>query len=353
MTIIEYSGAILMEHLAYLPHTIEAQKPPADLPALIEVAKQLHAKHEQARQEGTVVEVQPLIDLEKATIQAPEKRKVIDQCLGLLNEVMKGLHGYFIFASTAMYMHAKELPEDAPGRAEMMRSPGDLDMHITSEKTLRAVMQRLERAAQVDPEFVQQVHFENNGKPRQLRGQDTAVLPGFIIVQTDGKTYKYPFEFFMNHRGTDQLMQGPTKERVTTVNGLRVLSHEGLQRQYTRNYEIETRVDQAVERTMHALTHDKHYVHLIQQSFDAFLHEGVIKPEFQELLHQLEVASPYELSKLYVLYDQMQTAPERSAQHEDAKKQMAEILGPFKTKAFKRLHDAEIVAQLNRVEVSA
>ncbi len=259
------------------------------------------------------------------------QKRVTDLAISTFGNILSEQKNYAVFASTALYLHGKRLKDrevevgntfDVP--------PGDFDVTVFSEKDLFDIRDRLGRD--------ERVQFQNNGQPILFPDKETKVISGTINLEVETKNGRvrvpYEFEFFLNTR---IVSKNATRESIE-INGLRVLTLDGLLAQYAKNLELETRVDrevQAVTKLLVQLTRkevlEKHseilsLLRLTEKDLDLFY-------QIQKRLTELEGANTTELTL-------------KESLRQSLISQRATVLSGLKTKIPKRLANIEVIQSL-------
>ncbi len=284
-----------------------------------------------------------------STAPEAERRAAIEQLLTILGQAMAGIEGYCVFASTALYV--------APTRDHQL--PGDFDLAIDDDRTRQRIQERWDNLPDVHPNIIKAVHFENSGRPRQLRHQSTAHLPGYFLLRSPGssQTYRYNFEWFVHSPGIDDAVVRPNaKQQLTVSHGLRMLNSRGLQKQYERVQHVEA-IDPAVitdviDRVMNTLESNPQYLHATRHGLIDFQKNSTRVPDLlKPVLESLALDSPVRLAQLICAIDDHRKAPNAETQ-QVAYDRIVQLLQVFKNKTADRLQKLQTLRQLNRVEVT-
>lgn len=317
----------LMEDIAEHEKVIE------DLDFVENTAEDVVKWYEEQKQEkGPAGDI---LDLESPDLAKEEKVRATEVGLEVMRNVFSGLDNYVVMASTALYLHGKSI-EQTSGEERFIDSipPGDLDVAVFDQGDFNAIMERLQRI-----EAHPSVDSVSIKRPEQIPGEDTKKMNGHIILNMEGKKYKYSLEFFLNTRGTHRLINPQTQKMSQKQEGIRVLNLEGLQRQYQTNLSIEKRIDAAVEPIREALTTDADVISVIHEGFEHWA-ENKTWPEsgkFKDLVDHFQI-TPKDLAIAYGLNKDLREAEGSGnvAASTVIRSQLARVLGPFKTKVEKR-----------------
>ncbi len=262
------------------------------------------------------------VSVEDASLDTETKFAATDAGLVGMAEALKSIP-HAIFASTAKYLHGKEhsIPE------LLARTPGDFDAVVFSEADLKLARNRLSN--------IPGVKLAHDGEFTTLPG-GAQVLSGdlYVSVPTPNgeQVVAYPFEIFYN---SVIVTKDITSGRVP-MRGLSVLNRGALEKQYLKNLELESRIQQNVDAVATFLRTDE-----VQAEVKAFLAaESTTTPVWLEKL----ALSPDELRDFYVLEDKrhahMQSGGDESANARalrDIESKQTKLLSGMKTKIPSRL----------------
>lgn len=274
-----------------------------------------------------------VIDVESPALAPEIKAEVTDTALDLMRDVFSGIDDYVIFASTAMYLQGRERGIDT-----LDVPPGDLDVAVSSEETLKRVRERLGN--------VPGVRFDNSGRFKQFKGEDAKVLSGTITMKVNTsegrKTFSYPFEVFYQSR----MVKNETASKGEKLRGLNVLNLEGLQKQYGENLKFESRVQQSADEVAKFLANPE-----IAQRLQAELAKAEPDPWVGELKKSLQL-SDQDLQNFYKIKAEMDAAKADGTFDKKAfDSKLATTLAGLKTKIPKRLKNVMEVHDALRVNV--
>lgn len=293
-----------------------------------------------------------VIDTTDTSVSADRRRACTNHALSFVASLFQGIDEYAVFAGTAFYLHTKEI-EGIP--ANLKEPPGDLDVHIWSKTALDRFTQRIENM-KANPQVLK-VHYSNDGQLKRLQGQETQKLSGYIDFllpeeqETEGQKYRYHFEVFFNERGSDYLFDTQMKKTTEKkMGGIRVLSLEGLQRQYGKNAQMEYRVENAVKHLFRLLTQDPSTVAVIAQSFQEMAQDSSTIDQdsnggLRSILQSLGMSLP-DLAQFYHLYKEYEESDADSALHNILWTKITAVLGPFKAKPEKRERRIEEIREI-------
>lgn len=279
-----------------------------------------------------------MVDLDKkddaSTLE--KRRQYTDMGLELMRTVLSDIDDYTIFASSAMYLHSDRNEPGSEEQTMMNTPPGDLDIAMWSREDFDRFQQRVSNLDRSDQ--VKRVEIDRKGKTKRLSGQTTETWGGVIVLNgDDGEEAAYHFEVFLNTDNSDRLMDTTTRRLTTKRRGLNVLTMEGLQRQYTKNLELEHRVSDAAVRIHETLTSDERILGMVDEAFTQWQKTGAwpADQKWIELLDQIGI-SARQLAEYYVL-DQKMRDIDPADQNAEEKRQarwteMTAIVGEFKTK---------------------
>jgi hypothetical protein len=165
---------------------------------------------------------------------SPESRR-FHEAKQFFRDLLRGKE-YVIFASTALRMNGEKYEDGEEGPLYMGEDPGDFDINFLSEKDFDEfvnILAKLEAAGDVDLD-----HGENG--PVHISSLDGARIIRGSVHLSEGEPY--PFEAFLNSSIV------PSKEyQAHIIDGLHVLNAEGLNAQYAKNLELESRIQKYVE----------------------------------------------------------------------------------------------------------
>lgn len=239
----------------------------------------------------------------------PEEVQVelLPKMLDGMREAIGQVRDYAVFASTAMYLNGEDIVRKGheEGR-ELLKPPGDFDAALFKNEDIDEIRDRMRRMPDVifsnakkdrDGNIMRDDSGEvvYNGKPGEygtIPGQDLKILAGKRVfdVQIDGKPAKvaYDFEFFLRSK---MVPREVVRSSSTESHGLRILNLEGLQDQYARNLDYETKVDQAVKQLVEYLHMDDPEVNKFKAEIMAVQEEDnvALTDRTLEILKHLDV----------------------------------------------------------------
>lgn len=271
--------------------------------------------------EETKVDV---IDIEDPATDPEIKRAAADAGLALMREVLRGIDGYVVFASSARYLHGKA--KDIPG---FDTPPGDFDGAVWDHDTLRNIQERLSN--------VPGVRFDRDGKWKRMGG-GAEVMGGEVIMEVDTSTGRqkvaYPFEFFYD---TFIVTQDIRRQRET-VSGLQTLSLDGLQQQHFNNLRFENRVGANTQQVAKFLVNPE-----VETQLKGIL-SGDKDPAAEAMLKRLDLTQN-DLQEFYRMRDHIVTTSFSKSGDvlEERISDLAILLSGFKTKIPKRIKDIELL----------
>ncbi|MEK7105596.1 MAG: hypothetical protein AAB865_02855 [Patescibacteria group bacterium] len=171
--------------------------------------------------------------VEDEHVPAEIKEQVTNKGIQLMREALFGIEEYAVFASTAMYLYGEQHEIK-----ELQTIPGDFDGVVRDEATLKLVRERLQNLPGIE--------FEREGRFGVIKRDEARILSGTLHIETGAQhmpVVRYPFEFFT----VDSKIIPPNVFRKRQrLQGLNVLSLEGLQNQYINNLSFETSLHRRV-----------------------------------------------------------------------------------------------------------
>lgn len=252
------------------------------------------------------------IDVSIEHLPVEVREKATEDMVQLMREVLRGLEKYAVFASTGLYLYGKRIDD-----ASLRQPPGDLDVAVEDEATLHEIMQRLRN--------VSGVTFDHEGIARPFH-DETRVLAGKVLMSVNDTIISYPFEFFQNSR----IVNENVFRHREKIEGLNVLTLEGLKKQYINNLALETRILRAVDEV------------------SAFLNEHAEELQQEGPLRDV-VCTTYNLSdeQLHDFYDiQRRLSTERNEKERERLQSInSRILSGVKTKVAKRLRNVQQLSE--------
>lgn len=265
-----------------------------------------------------------VIDIEDPETDPEIKRAAADAGLALMREVLRGIDGYAVFASSARYLQgqAKDIPGfDAP--------PGDFDGAVWDRDTLRHIQERLAN--------VPGVQFDRDGKWKRMGG-GSEVMGGEVIMEVDTsegrRKVNYPFEFFYGNFIVTQ----DVKRQRETVFGFQTLSLDGLQQQHLNNLRFENRVGANTQQVAKFLVNPE-----VETQLKSLL-SGDKDPAAEAMLKRLDLTQN-DLQEFYRMRDHIVTTSfsESGDVLEEHISDLAILLSGFKTKIPKRIKDIRLL----------
>lgn len=248
--------------------------------------------------------------------------ELLPKMLDGMREAIGSVRDYAVFASTAMYLNGEDIVRRGheEGR-ELMKPPGDFDAALYKNEDIDEIRNRMRRMPDVifsnakkdrDGNIMRDESGEviYDGKPGEygtIPGQDLKILAGkrLFDVQIDGKPAKvaYDFEFFLRSK---MVPQEVVRSSSTESHGLRILNLEGLQDQYARNLEYETKVDQAVKQLVEYLHTDDPEVKKFKSEIVAVQEEDnvALTDRTLEILKHLDVG-PEEMKRALEIQNEL------------------------------------------------
>ncbi|MBI4714067.1 hypothetical protein HY771_02695 [Candidatus Uhrbacteria bacterium] len=274
-------------------------------------------------------------DIERPDTSIEIKKTVADAGIKLMREVLRGIDGYVVFASTGLYLQGT-----ARGLEDLQIPPGDFDVVVETDKDLKLIQERLRN--------VPGVRFENNGKWKPMSG-GAQVLSGDVLMTlktTAGeKKIRYPFEFYLDTFIADQNII----QHKDQLAGLNVLSLEGLQQQYLNNLQFESRVGKRVEEVARFLL-EPEIERMILGSFQS----GEKNQDVEEIMESLSLNRD-EIENFYKIRDEMFPSLSLSGEElEEKLSKVAVVLSGYKTKLPKRLKNVQQIQEHRKLgEISS
>ncbi len=296
-------------------------------------------------------------------LSEPEKKQLTEIGLTIIQGVLDGVQDYTVFASTSLYLHGQKY-----GIKELAaQAPGDFDCAVESMQTLVRIRSKLSN--------VPGVEFENNGDFFKFPTDEARKLGGVIHVglrTAEGiKKVPYEFEFFLN----SFIIPDKPDEYQENIHGMKMLSLEGLQKQYQRNLSFEGKV---FEETGHVVKF------LLQPEIETILRAAIaekqahsddpenaqIPQEAFRIIQHLDIGLD-DLATFYKTKEQLkgkgptitltkdhgdgtsevvQQAFERG-QEIALTRELSMVISGFKTKVLKRMRDLKRLQKLQRIEL--
>ncbi len=264
-------------------------------------------------------------DVESKELDPETRRNATDTAIKLMSDVFSGIEDYTVFASTGMYMNANKY--DVP---ELDKIPGDFDANVFNEETLHRVRERLAN--------VPGVAFDNGGEYIPFPN-GAEMLGGHIKMEIDtpkGPVHiKYPFEIFRE----TQIVR-PDARFMHKINGLNVLTFEGLKKQYIANLALELQVEKNAEAVI---------TFLLQEGL-----EQQLRPELMEYASDPEKFVPSQrlqdvAEHLDMTFDQIKDFYGLESQTNDPSqlpRLTSKVITGLKSKADKRRENVEMLRDL-------
>jgi hypothetical protein len=315
-------------------------------------------------------EEQEMVLVPYDVLPVEEQQKITDRVLDGMRGVLRDIPDYAIFASTAMYLQGKRMRAlKDPGAGEFLKvAPGDLDIAVASRASLDRIRQRMAN--------MPGVQFNNEGKYKQLPGERNLVLSGSVLVRernAQGQVHdvKYDFEFFNESR----IVTEDAFRKRTQIEGVSVLSLEGLKSQYLNNLSLETKIDRNVQDKVAFLTGD-----MLRQAQDTerrraiaegrepeelVLPEGWVDPdqirsevrsgkigaEVAELLDRLGLQEEF-VKRFYDVQKKIDAEPDEKKRQELITQRSVLLSGPgLKTKIPKREESIQKIKRAEQIEL--
>ena len=283
---------------------------------------------------------------ELASLDTEKQKEVTDRALAIFRDVLGPRADYAVMASTAMYLHGRELERAGDERGKDLDvTPGDFDALVASKDALDDIRTRLSK--------VPGIEFDNDGKYGHFLGQPTEILSGTVDIRTETPegsiVIPYDFEFFHQTRIAGNNAMRDTKQ----LEGLPVLGFEGLMTQYKNNLELESRVEAGVEKVAAYLTEPA-----IAARIRGEIEAGNLSPETEEDLQRLDISAEQaghfyrRQDEIDLIRKNLQEFPQNEALQKNLQDQLAQraiILAGLKTKVAKReLNVGQLAALLGR-----
>ena len=316
---------------------------------------QPHPQHSQTEGERELLDLATIeLAAKKIIPELPTKSderlsvEIIEKILPILKEAFSGVKKYTIFASTALYLHARDLPQ---AEESLKLTPGDLDVMFHDELALSHFIEKLSNLSQKNA-AIDKVEFDDYHKLKP--GDDTKASRGVINFRFNDKEYQFPFEIFVNEIGTDRILPPDVYNKSVPINGLTVLKTAGLRRQYIKNYNFEKQLYRRVDDIVRNFTEDPGMLKLMQKIFTERASAGAW-PENSELDYILKHynITADELALVYRLNEALRNAmvDNDMARIEELEGQLSSILAKKKSKVRKRARNIEALRALKAINV--
>lgn len=305
-----------------------------------------------------IVPIEQIIDTELKELPEEVKKAVTNRGLEILRSALHGLDGYIVFASTAKYLHGV-----SKGIEELQKAPGDFDLAVFDDETLDRIRDRFMNETNVEFLNVEPTESEKAEKKLYLSkddvqsgravtakafpGESSRVLKGRLLIKMDTalgegpnqRTFSIPFEIFSR----TNVIEPQLKRYEETVGGLRTLSLEGLEKQYTRSLEKESRVAKNREEVRAFLEND--------EIRDVFNKQNI--EELQPYLDRLDLTLD-QLKNYYELSDSLKTDKTLSTQDRtDKEEAISKLLSGFKTKIESRKESVRTLKEAQAPETQS
>lgn len=289
----------------------------------------------------------PEVEHQEISLEATEKALEI-----MKKAVFAPVDKYQIMASTALYLHSREL-RSVPGQEDRkLIPPGDLDVVVFDRDEFNQIIERLSNLAHREPD-VESVNIE--AMQRVSRSEDTEVARGTMVFKQGGELHEYPFEFFLNDQGTHRLINPDTFKMSSNVDSLNILDTEGLKRQYIENFNLENRQFKQVEKILEYITNNSEIKELINSIFEQRLKNGEWPADenYNFILEHYGISGD-DLAMIYRLNSELQQAY-RSGDEEQVEMrrgQISKILSGQKSKLAKRSRNIQALNDLRSIELN-
>ncbi|MDA0208327.1 MAG: hypothetical protein O3B64_02905 [bacterium] len=298
------------------------------------------------------------VDTERHLLEQEVLEKVVNSALVEFSHLLSGRDDYVIFASTALYLQAREHygRMDEKRKSEMSnldkaaferfsKTPGDLDISVNDRASMLEIYRRLSRHEGV--RFDEPEAEEEMDGPMFVSKLDGArILRGSMRVEVDGQSFDYPFELF-----TDSFVVPKGKEYVEKKGDLRVLNLTGLKKQYARNFEVEQRLRVNIERVERFLNDHEYNMRAFLNTLDDLIHPmeeilsgGAASEALQEQLGMTDD----DLRDYYKTKADLLAANGDAKKEKEARAKIETLIGGMKTKLQKRIDDIQAIEQLQR-----